>query len=320
MDHLFLNFDKAGAEWVVVAYLSGDARMLDVVQSGKSPHVVTGSLISGAPEELVQKEHELIGERNNPYEIEELRASLPDLRLGSYFLPRTMSIRQAGKKSNHALNYGEGYRVFALYNEMEEGEAKKIVEFYHTRAYPGVRRYHDGIKYELRENGRTLTNCFGRKVVLRGPWDDHLFKKGYSFKPQSTVVDMVNKGMVLAYEDEGFEMWDFLPLSQVHDSLLVMVPVPMTLAEWRRLAAACQKMDRYMSPTCVYGAHSFKIKTDVKIGTDYQHMEKVKLIKDLDGLARELQTVWEQMNISPEPMAGDPHGTIDARAVAAGAQ
>src|SRR5215475_10772879 len=106
---LFLNFDKAGAEWVVVAYLSGDERMLDIVKSGRSPHVATGALISGASEQLVQLEHEKVGEANDPYAIEEIRASIPELRLGSYFLPRTMSIRQAGKKSNHALNYGEGY-------------------------------------------------------------------------------------------------------------------------------------------------------------------------------------------------------------------
>lgn len=310
MDYLFLNFDKAGAEWVVVAYLSQDARMLDVVHSGKSPHVVTGSLISGAPEELVLREHELIQERNNPYEIEELRATLPDLQGGLYFLPRTMSIRQAGKKSNHALNYGEGYRVFALYNEMEESEAKKVVDFYHTRAYPGVRNtYHEGIKYELRTAGRTLTNCFGRKVVLRGPWDDKLFKKGFAFKPQSTVVDMVNQGMRQGQADESAEMWDFYILSQVHDSLLCMYPVPRNRAEWRRLAKCCQVMDRYMSPTCTYGAHSFKIKTDVKIGVDYQHMEKVKLSKDLDAVALDLESTWFGMvepPAIPRAMAGAP--------------
>ena len=168
---IFVNFDKAGAEWVVVAYLSGDARMIDVIESGKSPHLVTGALISGCPEELVLREHKLVGDINDPYQIEELRATLPDSGNPDYFLPRSMSIRQAGKKSNHALNYDEGYRVFALYNEMEEGDAKKIVDFYKTRAYPGVPLYHEAIRRELKNEHRTLVSCFGRKVVLRGAWD-----------------------------------------------------------------------------------------------------------------------------------------------------
>ena len=35
MTYMLLEFDLAGAEWVVVAYLSGDERMIDVVESGK---------------------------------------------------------------------------------------------------------------------------------------------------------------------------------------------------------------------------------------------------------------------------------------------
>jgi len=297
---LFLNFDKAGAEWVVVAYLSGDERMLDIVKSGRSPHVATGALISGASEQLVQLEHEKVGEANDPYAIEEIRASIPELRLGSYFLPRTMSIRQAGKKSNHALNYGEGYRVFALYNEMEESEAKKIVDFYTTRAYPGVRLYHQSIERELRSNGRTLINCFGRKVVLRGPWDAHLLKKGYSFKPQSTVVDMVNEGMTKSYEDESEDMYDLEILAQVHDSLLSQHPIPHSPSEWTRLARACQRVDRYMSPVCNYGHSSisaFKIKTDLKIGLDWQHMEKVSIGKDPIKMGLELEATFVRMSV-----------------------
>ena len=297
---IFLNFDKAGAEWVVVAYLSNDARMLDIVKSGRSPHVATGSLISGCPEELVLLEHEKVGEANDPYAIEELRSHIPALASGDYFLPRTMSIRQAGKKSNHALNYGEGYRVFALYNEMEESEAKRIVDYYTTRAYPGVRLYHEGIKRELRSGGRTLLNCFGRRVTLRGPWDSHLLKKGYSFKPQSTVVDMVNQGMVKGYRDESREMFYFEILAQVHDSLLTQAPCPLhsKRMSWHELALCCQKMDRYMSPLCTYGSSSFRIKTDLKIGLDWQHMDKVVLTRDTDKLARDLEGTYIRMTVT----------------------
>ena len=34
--NLLIELDKAGAEWVIVAYISGDGAMIQVVESGKS--------------------------------------------------------------------------------------------------------------------------------------------------------------------------------------------------------------------------------------------------------------------------------------------
>jgi DNA polymerase I-like protein with 3'-5' exonuclease and polymerase domains len=292
---LFVNFDKAGAEWVVVAYLSGDARMIDVIESGKSPHLVTGALISGCPEDLVLAEHKLIGDINDPYQIEELRATLSPLSNPDYFLPRSMSIRQAGKKSNHALNYDEGYRVFALYNEMEEGDAKKIVDFYKTRAYPGVPLYHEAIRRELKNEHRTLVNCFGRKVVLRGAWDAKLWKMAYSFKPQSTVVDMVNKAMALWYDAPERYMQPLDLRAQVHDSLLGQYVLSGRRDQYVDLARACQDIDRFISPRCTYSGRDFTIKTDVKIGLNWQAMYPVRLHKDPKVMATEIENTWEQV-------------------------
>lgn len=79
MGHVFVEFDLAGAEWVVTAYLSRDPNMIDVVESGKSPHVVTGALIMGGSEKLVLRDHELIGALTDADSIEHLRLkSLPE--------------------------------------------------------------------------------------------------------------------------------------------------------------------------------------------------------------------------------------------------
>jgi len=40
-DYFFLEFDKRQAEWVVVAYVSGDARMLHVIETKRDPHTYT---------------------------------------------------------------------------------------------------------------------------------------------------------------------------------------------------------------------------------------------------------------------------------------
>ncbi|PWT71744.1 MAG: hypothetical protein C5B59_17345 [Bacteroidetes bacterium] len=302
---IFLNFDKAGAEWVVVAYLSGDARMLDVVENGKKPHVVTGNLIFGVPDNLILAEKELIGELRNPVEIEELRQSIPDLSTGGYFLPRTMSVYQAGKKSNHALNYGETYRVFALYNEMDESEAKRIVDFYHEKAYPSISVWHESIRRELKRD-RTLTNCFGRKVVLRDTWGPHLFKAGYAFKPQSTVVDMVNRALRRLYEEEidGFRYT--VPKAQVHDSILAQTELPNNHAGWVRLASVCMSVDSWMSPTCRYGSREFTVKTDMKLGPNWGRMSEVKLagFKDPDALGWKLEEAWDGLHAIEMQKAG----------------
>ena len=269
---LILEFDLSGAEWVVVAYLCQDENMLSVVRSGKSPHIVTGALISGAPEEFVLQEHKIVGSHTDATTIEMLRAKLhvpPQV-----FLPRVMSIRQAGKKSNHGLNYNMKYRRFALENEMLEEDAKPIVEAYIQKAYPGLQNYWSAIRRELKDNKRTLVNCFGRKVKLRGEWGEELFNQAYSFKPQSTVVDIVNRAMVLAYEDQSPEFENFFLGAQVHDSLHVQVKVPDTQGEWNALTQMVLRLkEDYMRPIIAYNDVEFQLGCDAKLGLDWGHME-----------------------------------------------
>src|SRR3990167_8315032 len=131
--NIFCEFDLAGAEGVIIAYLTGDSNMLDVVNSGRSPHVVTGSLMSGLSEELVSAENKIIGNKTDEDEIRLLRQEhMPQIFQQAGFLPRTMSVRQAGKKSNHGLNYNMKYKRYALENEIDETEAKKAVDLYRT--------------------------------------------------------------------------------------------------------------------------------------------------------------------------------------------
>ena len=280
---LLIELDKAGAEWVVVAYLSGDGQMLKVLRSTRSPHVITGSLISGCPQDLVEKESKLVGLQTDPNLVETSRQDLPELQGNGYFLPRNMSIRQAGKKANHGLNYGLGYKTFALYNEMEERDAKEIVRRYHEDAYPGIRQWHEKIKRQLAED-KTLTNCFSRKRKFIDAWGMELWLDAYSFIPQSTVVDMVNIGMTKAFDDKSL---DFQLLAQVHDSILIQVP-----PEWEKAAQDCKKIALdYMMPTIQYGAREFQIPTDVKVGYDWSNMRGVSVTSQT--LAKDIKEAIE---------------------------
>lgn len=287
---LLLEFDLSGAEWVVVAYASGDANMIGVVESGKSPHVVTGSLISGIPEDLVEQENKLVGSKNDPDLIEALREELPDLYMfPKAFLPRTMSIRQAGKKSNHGLNYGMKFRKFALLNEIPEPDAAIMCDAYADVAYPGIKDYWSNTREALKRD-RTLVNCFGRKVKLRGEWGNDLFMEAYSYVPQSTVVDSVNGAMCQIFENEEPL---FVPMelgAQVHDSLMLQYPVPVCSREWEDLASFCVRVKEYMRPELEYGGRKFRLKSDLKVGISWGAMKEMKT--DTPDFASQLENVY----------------------------
>lgn len=177
-----------------------------------------------------------------------------------------MSGRQCGKKSNHGLNYDEGFAKFALINELEQSEAKRIVEMYH-HIYPGIRILYEAIKRQLRQE-RALTNCFGRKVRFMDAWGPDLWKAAYSMLPQSTVVDSLNQGMVKIYQDDNLcssAGANIDLLAQIHDSILIQVPVSCFVAfEWIQ-----NKIYNYVSPELTYNGRTFKIATDIKLGLNW---------------------------------------------------
>jgi len=305
MSHLLIEFDLAGAEWVVVAYLAGDANMLGVVASGKSPHVVTGALISKASEEFVLEEYKAVGSHTDPDTIASLRKNLEIPR--GIFLPRSLSIRQAGKKSNHGCNYYMRYRRFALENGMPETDAEPIVAFYSQVAYPGLNDYWEGIKGELRSNKRALTNCFGRKATLMGEWGVDLFMAAYAFKPQSTVFDVCRAGMIRAYNDESPEFQNARLGAQVHDSLMIGYPLPQTKDDWYDLCRVLDRMTRehMISELHYKGAvdgveRDFKLSSDAKLGISWGTMHGVKVTQDYDALILQVQ---EALSLSQDPLA-----------------
>lgn len=291
-EYFFLEFDKAGAEWVVVAYLSQDANMLAVVESGESPHPHTATLMFGIPKELVEKEDKLVKQTRDPEQISDLRKEIPALLEGGWYLPRTMSVRQIAKKCNHALNYREGYRTFALTTEIEESESRRYVDLYSRVAYPNLPTWWEATRTKLRKD-RTLINCFGRRRRFLGQWGDDLLREALAHIPQSTVFDIVRIGMVKAYADETplFACAD-LPKAQVHDSLLVRYPNrdPRDIARFSvRLGL------EYMSPVCRYNSREFVIGTTMKMGTDWGNMHPVDLSEDVDATAKSIRSALREI-------------------------
>ena len=272
---IIVSLDKAKAEWVVVAYESGDASMINAIESGIDVHAYTASQMFKIPLDVITFEEKIIGHSNDAEDIARKRKNIREL--DPYikgWLPRTTSIRQCGKKSNHGLNYDERKAMFALTNEITEKEAAVIINFYHS-IYPGIKRWYNRIQSKLGEN-RILTNCFGRKCRFLNRWGDYLFKAAYSFLPQSTVGEIVNRGMVEIYNstDEAFDGWEIL--RQVHDSIDFQCDDGSAGAIARGIIQA----SRCLTPELSAGGRTYTIATDCKIGYSLDTMIDIPITNE----------------------------------------
>jgi DNA polymerase I-like protein with 3'-5' exonuclease and polymerase domains len=144
--------DLSQAENRVVAYIAPDLNMIRAFEEGIDIHRQTASLIFNKPMDQISSDEDV-----------EADPSCASSIGGGLF-----SERFWGKKGNHAFNYGEGYRLFALINEIPESEAKFIRERY-LAVYPGVTQYHSWVQEQLRVS-RTLTDCFGNNRRFLDRW------------------------------------------------------------------------------------------------------------------------------------------------------
>ena len=288
---MLLEFDLAGAEWVVTSYLCQDKKRLDVVRSGKSPHVVTGAIVFGPPEALVLAEHKALKEVSDPDELLKARQErFPEL-LKYPFLPRTKTVRQAGKGCNFQLDYREGYRAYAVVNEMAESEAKRQVHAYRHIAYPGLLPWYASIDREVRDT-RTLTNCFGRQIYFQGALEDGTFRKATNFKSQSTVFDVTGRAMSLMLDDESADFEPAELLAQVHDSLLTQY----LSRDFRAMARYAIKLALdYMSPTLHYNSMDFTLGVGLKVGHNWGRTKEIAPMRDEDRLALSLEQAYDEL-------------------------
>jgi len=187
-----------------------------------------------------------------------------------------------GKKMNHSLNYGFGYKSFSLKNEIPEKDGKIIVDGYH-RMYPGVRSYHSWVIQEI-TNSRLLKNCFGRVIMFTGPVNsDSVQREAFSYIPQSTAAEVINQwGLRYIYENQDL----FAPiklLNQVHDSIWFEIPINIGFA---RIANMLQLIKKNLEQDIIWKGRKFVIPCDLKVGYNMLHMLDIEfppvLYEDMD--------------------------------------
>lgn len=208
------NIDLSQAENRIVAYVGPVPEMIQAFEEGRDVHRLTASLIFGKPESEISDE-----------------PGSTTIGGGAY------SERFWGKKSNHSLNYDEGYKTFSLICEIPEPEGKFIVDRYH-QSYPGVRQgYHSQVRSMLSRD-RTVTNLLRRRRLFLDRWGDSLFKDAYAQIPQSSVADIINeRGLeYIWYNNSMFQELELL--IQVHDSIVFQLPLALPWHEHARMLRA----------------------------------------------------------------------------------
>lgn len=129
-------------------------------------------------------------------------------------------VRRNGKISiTGNTNYSAGPSVLANRLDCSVNEAKQLLRLYHAGC-PQLQLWHGRIQDELKRT-RTLYNLFGRKHYFLERWSDTLFRSAYSYIPQSTVGDLMNKALVNLYTLHGSEIDIVL---QLHDAIYCLVP------------------------------------------------------------------------------------------------
>ena len=245
-DWILCEPDLAKAEAHVVAYLTQDANMIKAFESRIDVHSFNASKIFNVPIEEI---------------LEEAHTKKVDQR---------STMRYMGKKVVHASNYSMGPQTFSdnLAVEdifMSQSKCKKLLQNYQDR-FPGLKRWHRSVEEEVQKS-RILYSLFGSPRKFLGDMGPVLFRNAYSYKPQSTVAELLNRGMIKCVNDPrlGKDAFDIRMLTTVHDSVLFQFHK----SKIPNLLQILLIIKDHMSHTFTYKGRSFTIGLDAKIGQQW---------------------------------------------------
>ena len=238
-----IQADYSQAEAVVMGYLIGDQKL----------------------QKMFLDSFGLSKTEKAPYDIH--RMTIADM-LGIPMDQVTGDQRKAGKTIRHGTNYSAGPQVLANRLGIKLAEAKVLIELYH-RANPALRMWYQSIQEELQRT-RTLYNLLGRKHRFLDRWGDSLFRSAYSYKPQSTVGDLLNKALRRLYDMMPEIPFELILLLQLHDAIYVMV-------EEQNVWDTIVYMRKAMIMPLTYNNQEFYIDCDFKVGDSWGEGEELEI-------------------------------------------
>lgn len=247
---VFVQADYKQAEAVVVAYLIGDKKLQNLFKASfglsdaecKSRnldvHKITAASMAGLNVEFVSGD-----------------GGLQVVFSGEV----SGEMRRVGKTIRHAKNYSAGPGVLANKLGIGMPAAKQLMTTYDL-ANPELQIWQKAIQRELAQT-RTLTNLLGRPHKFLDRWGDDLFRSSYSFIPQSTVGDLLNKALIILYNEFGGELTIAL---QLHDAIYVAVEDNEATIERAKWVLKHCMIERVQPLLC--NGQEFFIDIDYKVG------------------------------------------------------
>lgn len=171
-DHCFGEADLSQAEARIVALLANDQDLLTLFNT-VDIHKLTATWLFGVKLEQVTKEMRFIGKQT-----------------------RHASAYGMGKKRLMLLLTTEAWKQHIEIGPISEYKAGQILEVFHKNSPKIEGVFQKEVVAFLENNGRTLTNPFGRKRTFFERWGEELWKEAYSQIPQSTVADHLKEAML----------------------------------------------------------------------------------------------------------------------------
>lgn len=193
-DHVFLSADYSQVELRLLAHLAEDPALMKAFNEGADVHRRTAALINGVDEADV-----------------------------------TSEMRYRAKAINFGVIYGMGARALARQIEVKVKEASAFIETY-FETYPGVRTFIDRAVETAREKGWVET-LLGRRRLLPDITSSNNQVRSFAERVavntpiQGTAADLIKLAMIKIHHQLHETESPALLLMQVHDELVLEVPV-----------------------------------------------------------------------------------------------
>ena len=142
---------------------------------------------------------------------------------------------------------------------------------------------------------RILTNAFGRKRKFMDRWGYNLFKEAYSWIPQSTIADKLNRdGVLFIYNNQ---QW-FKPvelLNQVHDSIVFQIPIDVGI---QKHADILHRIKRSLESPILWRLQEFSIPTDLEMGSTLKTTHDIDIGKviNVTDMENAISAVFEEVS------------------------
>lgn len=272
--NILISVDKAGAESLAVARISGDTNYLRAATSKAGVHAFVCNMIWP--------------HFDWPKEEHHWKAFSTAIQFD-----RLHTLYDMGKRAGHATNYYITPMSLARHLKISVANATDFQTRY-FEAFPKIRAWQRRTVQRIQQDG-AITTVLGRRISFHGRTNDNsLVKKAIAAEPQSLIADDLNFGLWLLWRRIHTEDLPITLRLQVHDELVVETPEYF-------LPQAVEIISQCLLNQIQFPDGPLVIPIDVKVGwcwADYNDDPKAGPI-ELDGIKKWSDTFDRKRTIYP---------------------